>query len=89
MVGVRGNTQAAQALLAEQVWVRQVAAYPEQDQVSLQVTVMDEEKAEEQLLPLLVCHSDCQVTVLEFSRKKYELEEIFMDIVEGNEHGHR
>lgn len=30
---------------------------------------------------------DEQVTVLSFSRKQYELEEIFMQIVEGDNHG--
>jgi ABC-2 type transport system ATP-binding protein len=49
-----------------------------------QVTVTDEAVAESQLLPKLIC--DEHLAIVEFGRKKYELEEIFMNIVEGGEH---
>ena len=47
------------------------------------VFVADETAAEEQLLPLMICDEHCLVT--QFGRKKYELEEIFLNIVEGGE----
>ena len=45
----------------------------------------DEAAAENQLLRLVL--ADQQVTVTEFGRKKYELEEVFLNIVEGDNHG--
>jgi ABC-2 type transport system ATP-binding protein len=49
-----------------------------------QVGVSDESAAEEDLLRFVL--SDASVTVIAFSRKKYELEEVFMDIVKGDNH---
>ena len=42
-------------------------------------------QAESQLLPRLICNE--HLAIVEFGRKKYELEEVFMNIVEGGEHG--
>jgi ABC-2 type transport system ATP-binding protein len=50
-----------------------------------QVSVDDEEAAEAQLLRLVL--SDDHLIVTEFGRKKYELEEIFMGLIEGDEDG--
>lgn len=47
-----------------------------------QVSVSDEAVAEANLLRAVL--ADPTVTVTEFSRKKYELEEVFMDIVKGD-----
>ena len=47
------------------------------------MTVTDEAAAEEQLLRLVL--ADAQVNVTEFGRKKYELEEVFLGLVEGND----
>ena len=38
-----------------------------------------------QFSELRVVLSDAQVNVLEFGRKKYELEEVFLGLVEGND----
>ena len=46
-----------------------------------QVSVSDEAAAEKNLLRYVL--SDPTATVIEFSRKKYELEEVFMDIIKG------
>jgi hypothetical protein len=43
--------------------------------------VTDESAAEKDLLRYLM--SDSAVTVMAFNRKKYELEEVFMEIVKG------
>ena len=45
----------------------------------------DVQAAEAQLLRLVL--SDEHVTVAEFGRKTYELEEVFLNIVEGNNDG--
>jgi ABC-2 type transport system ATP-binding protein len=47
--------------------------------------VADETAAEEHLFRLLA--QDEEVRVLEYGRKRYELEEIFMQLVEGDNHG--
>jgi hypothetical protein len=47
--------------------------------------VSDETAAKDQLLRLAL--SDPSVTVLEFGQQKYNLEDIFLAIVEGGQHG--
>jgi ABC-type multidrug transport system ATPase subunit len=53
--------------------------------VTWQVGVTDEQAAEAHLLRQVL--ADESLTVVEFSRKRYELEEIFISIVEGGDHG--
>lgn len=81
---LKGDPQAAQARILSQSWVERIDVFPGNGQISWQVTVTDEEAAEERLLPLMVGDEHCRVT--EFGQKKYALEEIFMNIVEGGEH---
>ena len=50
-----------------------------------QVAVTDEDAAKDQLLRLVL--SDEQIRVTHFGQKTYELEEIFMNIVEGADRG--
>ena len=52
---------------------------------TLQVTVTDEAIAKDQLLRLVL--SDEQITVISFNRKRYELEDVFMHLVEGGDNG--
>lgn len=58
-----------------------ISTVAEAGQTRWQVSVTDEEAAKAQLLRLAL--TDEHTTVTEFGRKKYELEEIFMSIVEG------
>ena len=58
---------------------------PGAEQTTWQVAVTDEQAAKEQLLRLVL--ADEGLTVTEFGRKRYELEEIFINIVQGGEHG--
>jgi hypothetical protein len=48
------------------------------------VTVTDEAAAEHQLLRLVL--DDRALTVTEFGRKKYDLEEVFMSLVGDQKH---
>jgi ABC-2 type transport system ATP-binding protein len=64
-------------------WVANLKATPDNTHTDWQVTVTDEAAAEAQLLRLIL--ADAQVNVLEFGRKKYELEEVFLGLVEGND----
>jgi hypothetical protein len=54
---------------------------------ALQVNVTDSGAAEDQLLRLVL--ADTGATVTEFGRKKYNLEEVFLGIVEGDKNGNR
>jgi len=47
-----------------------------------QISVSDEQIAEAELLRYIL--EDKALTVAEFSRKKYELEEVFLNIVKGH-----
>jgi hypothetical protein len=49
------------------------------------VTVKDTAEAEAQLLRLVL--AEPQVRVLDFRRRTYELEDVFMQVVEGNHVG--
>lgn len=49
---------------------------------TLQVGVTDEAVAEDELLRLAVCDGDTVVT--EFGRRRFELEDVFVDLVEGS-----
>jgi ABC-2 type transport system ATP-binding protein len=81
---LKGDPAQAQQRVAAQSWVTGIIAKAANTHTDWQVTVTDEAAAEEQLLRLVL--ADPQVKVLEFGRKKYELEEVFLGLVEGN-HG--
>ncbi len=90
-VTVKGDTAPAHARLVNQGWVTGVketavsanSMQAVSNQSTWQISVSDEAAAETNLLRLLVCDEQCTVT--EFGRRKYELEEIFLNIVEGGD----
>ncbi len=63
-------------------WVTQVHLSEKNGQTTWQVSVSDESAAETRLLRHAL--DDSTLTIIEFSRKKYELEEVFMEIVKGD-----
>ena len=65
-------------------WVSRVALHPGKDCAQFNVVVSDENAGETRLLREILC--DDTVTVLEFHRKRYELEEVFMDMVKEVDH---
>ena len=83
VLALKGDAAQAQQRVAAQPWVSGITATPADTHTDWQVTVTDEAAAEEQLLRLVL--ADPQVNVLEFGRKKYELEEVFLGLVEGND----
>lgn len=84
-ISVEGDLQAARACLDSQPWVSDVKDLAVSNGLaSWLVTVVDEVQAKSQLLKLLVALPG--VTVTQFGRKQYELEEIFMKIVDGGSH---
>jgi ABC-2 type transport system ATP-binding protein len=82
---VKGDVEGAQAALVGQPWVSSVQAAALNGCTTLQVTVTDEAAAENQLLSL--AQMGGRTTVLEFGRKKVDLEEIFLGLTEGDYHG--
>ena len=83
-VVIKGDPSELERQILNQAWVSGIDVISGDEQTTWQVRVTDDEAAEVRLLPLLT--GDEHTTVTEFGRKKYELEEIFLDIVEGDNH---
>ena len=79
---VKGDGQSSKTRLAQQAWVTSVTTKSSNGSTALQVNVTDAGAAEAQLLRLLL--ADAGTTITEFGRKKYNLEEVFLGIVEGD-----
>ena len=82
---IEGDAGPAQERVRSQAWVADIEVVTGDDETTWQVAVTDEAAAKDQLLRLVL--SDEQITVTQFGQKIYELEEIFMNIVEGDNHG--
>jgi ABC-2 type transport system ATP-binding protein len=78
---LEGDVSHAHARLASLPWVSGIKVTTVEAQTKWQVSVTDEEVAKSELLQMLVC--DEHACVVEFGRKKYELEDVFLSIVEG------
>jgi len=86
-LALKGETEKARLRLSSLPWVTAIQIKPVNSHISWQVTVTDEAVAEAQLLSLV--QSGGEVTVLEFGRKKLDLEEIFLTLTEGDQNGKR
>jgi ABC-2 type transport system ATP-binding protein len=82
---IEGDAGPAQERIRSLAWVSDIAVATGDAETTWQVAVTDEAAAKDQLLRLVM--SDEQITVTHFGRKTYQLEEIFMNIVEGDNHG--
>ena len=86
-VGIKGSPNGTQARIASQSWVSAVNVMPNNNgHTTWQVSVSDEHAAESQLLRLVM--DDPTLTITEFGRKKYDLEEVFLSIVGEEQHVH-
>jgi ABC-2 type transport system ATP-binding protein len=81
---IKGNPEMARSALGDQDWITNIQETELPDGASFFVSVSDEAVAEEKLLRLLLVDETTIVT--EFGRKKYELEEIFFNLVKGGDH---
>jgi ABC-2 type transport system ATP-binding protein len=79
---VKGDGQSAKTCLSQQTWVTSVITTSSNGSTALQVNVTDAGAAEDQLLRLIL--EDTRATVTEFGRKKHNLEEVFLGIIEGD-----
>jgi len=84
-LALRGDSNQVRRRLEEQPWVSALSVTPANASPHLQVAVRDQAAAEKHLLRLVM--ADPGVTVLEFGRTKHNLEDVFVDLVEGAEHG--
>ncbi len=80
-----GDSGSAQERVRSQAWVADIEVVTGDGETTWKVAVTDEAAAKDQLLRLVL--SDEQITVTHFGQKIYELEEIFINIVEGGDHG--
>jgi ABC-2 type transport system ATP-binding protein len=76
--------RAAQARVAAQPWVTGVTSAPENGFTEWQVSVSDADAAEASLAPLAL--ADGKLRLKAFRRKQHNLEEVFVNLVEGGQH---
>jgi len=81
IIVMEGDVRPAQARLESLPWVAGIKVSSSETQTTWQVSVTDEAAAKSELFRILVC--DEHVSVVEFGRKKYELEDVFLSIVQG------
>ena len=84
-VQTRGDNQQIRSVLASQPWVSAIQLEHSNGKADWQVSVNDPEAAEDQLLSLVMSVPGVKVT--SFGQSKFDLEEVFMNLVGGNSHG--
>ncbi|HEY42800.1 MAG TPA: ABC transporter ATP-binding protein [Anaerolineae bacterium] len=82
-VVMEGDPSGAQARVTRREWVSSIDTTSMNGRITWRVHVTDEEVAKSDLLRLILADED--IKVIEFGRKQYELEEVFLRIVEGEE----
>lgn len=81
VVKFRGDSASAQSRVAAQPWVSDIQAQDEDGVSSWVVSISDQEPAEAQLARLLL--SDESLVLTELKPRSYDLEEVFLEIIEG------
>ena len=82
MVTLRGDVESAYARANEQSWISSIKVTQSGDPTIWEVIVTDADMAEDELLSLLV---SAGAKVADFGRKEYNLEDIFLSIVERSQ----
>jgi len=80
-LSLKGDASRARACVAALPWVADVREVGHNGVITWKISVTDDQAAEAQLLRHVL--ADRSLTVVEFSRRKFELEEVFLSIVEG------
>jgi ABC-2 type transport system ATP-binding protein len=83
-VTFRGDEARARSRLSQD-WVADIQSRVHNEHIQWTVSVTDEAAAETHLLRLLL--ADETLVVTQFQRRQYELEDVFVDIVEGGRDG--
>ena len=84
-LSLTGTVQGAYARVSHQPWVSSIDVMGSNGQTEWQVNVTDAQTAEAQLLGLVL--ADGQVTLMDFGRRQANLEDIFMHMITGGNHG--
>ena len=82
-----GDPSPVKPLISSQSWVKAIETSQANGEQEWRVSVTDENAAKDELLRLVLSQNGLRVT--EFGRLKYNLEEVFLKIVEGSENGKR
>jgi len=82
MIHLKGDLEKTLARLRSQPWVSGIKTGQHNGDTTWQVNVTDPQAAEAQLFKLLV---NDNVVVTEYRRKQYDLEDIFMQVIEGGQ----
>jgi ABC-type uncharacterized transport system ATPase subunit len=78
-VTIKGDTSQAQARLADQSWIQSLSTETNDGLTIWQVSVSEDDAAEDHLLRLIL--EDRDLRVKSFGRKTYNLEEVFLNLV--------
>ena len=82
---IKGDYRGVYSSVSAQEWVSSVSVVHGDERTRLQIGVSDEGAAEDMLLRLAVVEGEAVVT--EFGRRRYELEDVFVKMVEGDNGG--
>jgi hypothetical protein len=82
-VVMEGDPSEVKSRVTQREWVAGVKITSMNGRITWRVHVTDEKVAKSELLRLILTDED--IKVVEFGRKQYELEEVFLNIVEGDE----
>jgi ABC-2 type transport system ATP-binding protein len=82
---LKGELEAARQRLMGQPWVTDLQEHSRNQNKIWTVAVSDEAEAEKHILRLIL--QDPEAVVVEFMRQKFELEDAFMTLVQGGQHG--
>jgi len=86
-ITLTGDAESASGRVSAQPWVTGIQAKPHNGGTRWIVSVTDAGAAEANLLRLLL--ADESLVVTDYHRKEHKLEDVFLRIVEGGEHGKR
>ncbi|MES0325384.1 MAG: DUF4162 domain-containing protein, partial [Candidatus Bathyarchaeia archaeon] len=84
-VTIEGDYEEVHKIVIDQSWVSGIETLERNGHVKWLITVADEDKAETELLRLIMSVDGIKVT--EFARNKVDLEDVFMRIVEDSNNG--
>jgi ABC-2 type transport system ATP-binding protein len=82
-VEVQGDAERAREVLLRQAWVEDATISRGHNSATLRVTVADAESAESQLQRVLL--ADDALVIKNFTREKADLEDVFVQLIEGGE----
>jgi ABC-2 type transport system ATP-binding protein len=80
-VTLRGNVDNALERVRQQPWISEIKILSKNDETICLISTSDEQTAQTRLLRLLL--EDESLIITDYGRKEYELEDIFISIVEG------